>query len=241
MAAEDRRRGLARMGRTGRQAGVSFEEASGVLGDKGQSCVSDDRRCLVVDGHPVVRIGVRGLLRGRYDVEEAADWRGALDALTETGAFDVAVIELDSRDRPKGEPGGASMIRALSKAMPGTGIVAHARQAERHAMTEAFEAGASAYVAKSSPPETLESAIEAAAESTRFVDPATNGHGSPLTPRQREVLQLLADGLSTDGTAHRLGLSAETIRTHTKATIRRLDARDRAHAVAIALRSGLID
>lgn len=203
--------------------------------------MSDDRRCLVVDGHPVVRIGVRGLLGARYDVEEAADWRGALDALTETGAFDVAVVELDPRDRPRGEPGGASMIRAIRKAMPGTGIVAHARHPERYSMTEALDAGASAYVAKSSPAEALERAVEAAADSSRFVDPATNGRGSALTRRQREVLQLLADGLSTDGVAKRLGLSAETIRTHTKATIRRLEARDRAHAVAIALRSGLID
>jgi DNA-binding NarL/FixJ family response regulator len=203
--------------------------------------VSDDRRCLVVDGHPVVRIGVRGLLSHRYDVEEAADWRGALDALTETGAFDVAVVELDPRDRPNEERGGASMIRALRKAMPGTGIVAHARRPERHAVSEALDAGASAYVVKSSPAEALERAVEAAVESNRFVDPATDGAGSVLTRRQRQVLQLLADGLSTVDAAHRLGLSSETIRTHTKATIRRLEARDRAHAVAIALRSGLID
>lgn len=189
----------------------------------------------------MVRIGVRGLLRDRYDVEEAADWRGALDALTETGSFDVAVVELDPRDRPRSERGGASMIRALRKAMPGTGIVAHARHPERHAVTAALDAGASAYVVKSSPAEALKRAVDAAADSTRFVDPATNGSGSSVTRRQRQVLQLLADGLSTDGAAKRLGLSAETVRTHTKATIRRLDARDRAHAVAIALRAGLID
>jgi DNA-binding NarL/FixJ family response regulator len=209
--------------------------------EKGQTGLSDDRRCLVVDGHPVVRIGVRGLLDDRYDVEEAADWRGALDALTETGAFDVAVVELDAQDRPKGEPGGASMIRALRKAMPGMGIVAHARHAERHGASEAFKAGASAYVAKSSPPEALEQAVEAAAESNEFVDPATNGHGTPLTRRQREVLQLLSDGLSTQDTADRLGLQPDTVRTHTKGSMRRLEARNRAHAVALALRSGLID
>jgi two-component system response regulator DesR len=189
----------------------------------------------------MVRIGVRGLLDGRYDVEEASDWRGVQDALTETGAFDVAVVELDGRDRPKGEPGGASLIKKLRKAMPGTGIVAHARRPERHAVSEALDAGASAYVAKSSPPETLEEAIDAAADSSKYVDPATNGNGSALTRRQREVLQLLADGIATDGVAKRLGLSAETIRTHMKASIRRLNASDRAHAVAIALRSGVID
>ena len=203
--------------------------------------MSEDRRCLVVDAHPVLRIGVRRLMDGRYDVEEASDLRGAMDAVTETGSFDVVVVELDGRDRPQGEQGGASIIRALRKAMPGTGIVALARRAERHAASTALDAGASAYVAKSSPPEALERAIDAAADSTEFVDPATNGGASPLTRRQREVLQLLADGLETGGVADRLGISTETIRTHTKATIRRLKASDRAHAVAIALRSGVID
>ena len=189
----------------------------------------------------MVRIGVRGLLDGRYEVEEAADWRGAMDAVTETGAFDVAVVELDSRHRSQGEPRGASLIRALRKAMPGTGIVAHAHRPERHAVNEALGAGASAYVAKSSPPEALAQAVDAAADSARYVDPATNGNGAALTRRQREVLQLLADGLATEGVAERLALSAETVRTHMKASIRRLKARDRAHAVAIAFRSGLID
>jgi two-component system NarL family response regulator len=189
----------------------------------------------------VVRLGVRVLLKDRYEVEEAADSRGALDAMTETGAFDVAVVEFDPRERPKRATGGASMIRALRKAMPGTGIVALARRPERHAASEALAAGASAFVAKSSPPEALERAVDAAAESDQFIDPATNGDRLPLTPRQRQVLQLVADGLSTDKAAERLGVSTETVRTHSKAGIKRLQARDRSHAVAIGLRSGLID
>jgi DNA-binding NarL/FixJ family response regulator len=201
----------------------------------------DDRRCLVIDEHPVVRIGVRGVLGVRYDIEEAANWPSAKDALTETGGFDVAVVEIDSRRHDARVPVGLAMIRALRKTMPGMGIVAHARRAERLAASEAFEAGASAYVAKSSPPEALEQAVDAAAEANRFIDPAANGRGSKLTRRQREILQFLADGLSTTDIAHRLSLSAETIRTHTKAALARLQARDRAHAVAIALRSGLIE
>ena len=194
-----------------------------------------------MDGHAVVRLGVRELLDGRYEVEEASDWRGARDALRDTGAFDVAIVDLDRR----GKDGGTTMIRAMRKAMPGIGIVAHARRADRHAASAALEAGASAYVAKSSPPEALEQAVDAAADAGRFVDPAAvkNGrdHVSPLTKRQREILQLLADGLSTGDIADRLGLSAETVRTHTKGLLARLSARDRTHAVAMGLRSGLID
>jgi DNA-binding CsgD family transcriptional regulator len=85
--------------------------------------------------------------------------------------------------------------------------------------------------------------VDAAIESGSFIDPAahTNSDRPALTKRQRETLQLLADGNSTEDVARRLHLSAETVRTHTKATLARLGARDRAHAVAIALRSGQID
>ena len=62
-----------------------------------------------------------------------------------------------------------------------------------------------------------------------------------LTRRQREILQLYADGLSTESAAQRLGLSTETVRTHTKGVLARLEARDRAHAVAIGLRNALIE
>jgi DNA-binding NarL/FixJ family response regulator len=111
-------------------------------------------------------------------------------------------------------------------------------------VTEAIRAGATAYVAKSSPVEALSQAVDAAAESERFVDPATadRARARPaLTRRQRQILQLYADGQSTARAAKRLGLSAETVRTHTKAILTRLGARGRAHAVAIALRSSLIE
>jgi DNA-binding NarL/FixJ family response regulator len=204
----------------------------------------DDRRCLVVDGHALVRMGAREVLQRRFEVEEAAGLEEALDAHTDTGAFDVAVVELEPAQRAKGKPSGPAMIRALKRAMPATAIVAHATRPDRHTASEALEAGACAFVAKSSDPVALERAVEAAAAADRYVDPATpvNGNGSSaLTRRQREILQLLADGAATDGAAKRLGLSAETVRTHTKAALARLGARDRGHAIAIALRAGLIE
>jgi DNA-binding NarL/FixJ family response regulator len=194
-----------------------------------------------VDGHAVTRIGVRGLLESDFQIEEAADWREAIETQTATGSFDVAVVELDTRP-PRGEPAGPAMIKALCRAMPSTGIVALARRPEHHAANAALKAGASAYVAKTSPPEAIRTAVEAAADSESFIDPAASSSiRAVITKRQRETLQLLADGHSTEETARRLHLSAETVRTHTKATLQRLGARDRAHAVAIALRTGLIE
>jgi DNA-binding NarL/FixJ family response regulator len=206
--------------------------------------MNDERRCLIIDEHPVLRTGVRCVLEDGFDVDEAEDGNGALEILASIGEFDVAVVEL-----PLAAPGneealnGVAAIRALRKARPGLGIVAHGARPEPHAASEAIGAGATAFVAKSSPTRLLERAVEAAAASERFVDPATGNGGSgarAITRRQREILQLYADGLSTSAVSTRLGLSTETVRTHTKALFARLGANDRAHAVAIGMRTALI-
>ena len=209
--------------------------------------MSDELRCLIVDDQPVVRVGLRGVLGDRYDVEEAASGTGALQMLTDFGPFDVAVIDLGRPSSDAEQLSGTAAIKALRRARPALGIVARGARAERQLATEAIRAGATAYVAKCSPPEALNEAVASAAEAETYIDPAAqNGgarapRGRALTKRQREILQLIADGARTPQVAKRLGLSAETVRTHTKAILARLEARGRAHAVAIALRSHLID
>jgi DNA-binding NarL/FixJ family response regulator len=206
--------------------------------------VNDDRRCLVIDPQPTLRMGVRQALADRYEVEEAETGSSALELLTSIGDFDVAIVDLcrSNGGNSEEELMGTAAIRALRKAQPTLGIVAHGAHREHHAATEALKAGATAYVVKSSPVESLSDAVDAAAESEKFVDPAAGTRGRPaLTRRQRQILQHYADGFSTTQVAKRLGLSAETVRTHTKAILSRLKARDRAHAVALALRSSLIE
>lgn len=194
----------------------------------------------------MVRLGVRRLLDDSFEIEEATNGADALQMLTDFGEFDVAIIDVGraAMDEPDA-PQGTAAIRALRKASPGLGIVAHGPQPERHTAAEAMKAGASAYVAKSSPAEALTQAVDAAAEAETYVDPAADNGGKresgSLTRRQRQILQMIADGHSTSAAAKRLGLSAETVRTHTKAVLARLGARDRAHAVAIALRGSLIE
>jgi DNA-binding NarL/FixJ family response regulator len=156
----------------------------------------------------------------------------------------VAIVDLGrgSSNGPPEDLSGTATIRALRKAQPTLGIVAHGPHSEHHAATEALRAGATAYVVKSSPLEALSEAVDAVVEAERFVDPAARSRGrAALTRRQREILQLYADGQSTARVAKQLGLSAETVRSHTKATLSRLGARDRTHSVAIAMRNGLIE
>lgn len=202
--------------------------------------MSEEHRCLVVDSHPTMRMGVRDLLSDRFDVEEVDDGHAALEALT-ADDFDVVIVDIHP-DGPPTRLRGTAAIKELRRARPGVPIVAHGRRAERHAAAQAIDAGASAYVIKSSPPEALFAAVNAATDEECFVDPAAgSSRHRAITRRQREILQLIADGRSTARAAKTLGLSAETVRTHTKALLSRLGARDRAHAVAIALRHGLIE
>jgi len=207
--------------------------------------VREERRCLVVDATPTVRLGIRELLDDRYEIEEASDWRSGLEMVTAVEDFDVAILEMSRQaDHEGDERSPITMIRAFRKARSGLGIVAHGPRAHRQAATEAIDAGATAFVAKSSPADSLARAVDAAAESERFIDPAAERvatqNGPTLTRRQRQILQLFADGEGTAAVAARLELSAETVRTHTKAILARLAARDRAHAVAKAIRNGLI-
>jgi two-component system, NarL family, response regulator len=207
--------------------------------------VADQLRCLLIDDQPLVRLGMRRLLQGRgYDIEEATDGDDALELVKDIGSFDVAIVEMRPPVGGRG-PSGTATIRALRKVQPGIGIVAHGARGERHAVGEAVEAGATAYVVKSSPAENLKQAIVAAAEAETFIDPTLSPlrvkRGTRVTRRQRQILQLIADGHSTAVIGKRLGVTTETIKTHTKQILSRLEARDRAHAVAIALRSSLIE
>jgi DNA-binding NarL/FixJ family response regulator len=205
--------------------------------------MSDTRRCLVIDAQPTVRLGIRGLLADRYEIEEASGSRDALELLMGVGDFDVVVVELQHANGDGPDLGGTNALKAIRKVQPGMGIVAHGPRAERQIATDALRAGATAYVAKSAPPEALSRAVEAAADAKRFVDPMTEGGARRrpmLTRRQRQILQMIADGQSTAHIARHLDLSGETVRTHTKAILARLGTRDRAHAVATAMRAGLI-
>jgi DNA-binding NarL/FixJ family response regulator len=212
---------------------------------RSEAVLSERPQCLLIDGHPIVRLGMRRALQDDFEIQEATSREEAVDLVRDIGSFDVAVLDMrrrsgDEQDRPID---GTGAIRAMLKTEPSLGIVAHGERAERHLASAALQAGASAYVARTAATELLRQAVQAALEQERFVDPAVPPRGSrgKLTKRQREILQLLANGESTTVAARELDLSEETIKTHTKHALARLGARNRTHAVAIALRESLIE
>jgi DNA-binding NarL/FixJ family response regulator len=187
---------------------------------------------------------VRRLLSDSFQIEEAATRSEGLDMVREVGSFDVAIV--DMRPYANGsaaQPTGPGAIRQIRHEAPGVGLVAHGDWPERHLCTAALQAGASAYVTRGAHSDELQRAVAAALEHESFVDPAVppKGSRSKLTRRQRQLLQILARGESTNHAATELELSEETVKTHMKNILARLEARNRAHAVAIALRESLID
>jgi DNA-binding NarL/FixJ family response regulator len=198
----------------------------------------------VIDAQPLVRLGVREALAGDFEIHESETRREAVGLIQDIGSVDVAIVDLRRElCEPEETLHGDDAIRALHRTAPGMGIVAHGERPDRHLASLALQAGASAYVARTASATEMAKAVYAALEQERFVDPAVPPRGSrgKLTRRQREILQLIADGGSTVVAARELGLSEETIKTHTKNALGRLGARNRTHAVAIALRECLID
>ena len=188
---------------------------------------------------------MRRALQDRFEVEEAGSRDEAVDLIRDVGSFDVAIIDMRrgfDGASPEGLEG-VEAIRAMLRTEPGMGIVAHGERAERHLASAALQAGATAYVSRTAGSDQLLRAAQAALALERFVDPDVPPRGSrgKLTKRQREILQLLANGESTTVAAHELDLSEETVKTHTKHALARLGARNRTHAVAIALRESLIE
>src|SRR4051794_4242104 len=199
--------------------------------------------CLIIDEHPVVRQGVRALLEreiGGVRVSDAATPDAAL-ATHDGGSPDVVIID----PRSAGAEVGALVTRLSTElASP---IVVFTSNGGARLLAEALKAGVKGYVRKDSPPEDLVRAIRAAQSGDFYVDPALSSTivleegDRTLTARQREILQMLADGMQTEAVAKRLGLSTETVRTHTKRILAKLHADTRTQAVAIAIRNGLIE
>src|SRR5207248_2654520 len=204
-------------------------------------------RCLVVDDHSVVRQGLDLLFGDLDDLELVGQVADGEEALAAVEKLNPEVVLMDVR-----LPGidGVSAVKRIHQAAPNVKFVVFSAYGDKRLLSDAIAAGARGYVMKGSPPEDLLRAIRTVAEGKPFVDPSlspallmTNAAGDdqPLSEREREILQLLAEGYHTEEIARRIGLSVETVKSDTKRVILKLQADTRTHAVAIALRQSLID
>ena len=190
-----------------------------------------------------MRAGVRAVLEAEFGQAAVADAPTLEEA---TGAFGDEEPDVVVLDPWRSGADVSDTVGRLRDAIDAP-VVIFTSDGGARLLSEALKAGVKGYVRKDSPSEDLLRAIEADRSGEFYEDPGLSStivldeSDRTLSARQREILQMLADGMQTDAVAKRLGLSTETVRTHTKRILAKLEASTRTQAVAIGIRHGLIE
>jgi DNA-binding NarL/FixJ family response regulator len=209
-------------------------------------------RVLIADDHALVRAGIRGLLTAGPGVEVVAETGDGAETIVLVARHRPDVVLLDL-----GLPGmhGLDVIARLTRLHPEVRIVVLSMHTADPYVVAALRAGAAGYVVKSGRASELTVAVHAAARGEQYLSPEIarqviegylrNGTGetlpaASLTARQREILQLIAEGHTTKEIAGRLGLSVKTVEAHRWQLMRRLDIHDLAGLVRYAIGVGLV-
>jgi DNA-binding NarL/FixJ family response regulator len=200
-------------------------------------------RVLCVDDHPLVRKGVAAILANEKDillVAEAADGAGALAAFREHRP-DVTLMDLRLPDE-----NGIETTTRIRSEFPEARIIALTSFSGDQDIHRALDAGVRGYLLKEMVHTDVIRAIRTVMDGKRFLPPEVSQKlgeflpDSALTPREVEVLALVAQGLANREIAAQLGTTEGTIKVHVQNILRRLGAQDRTHAVTIALRRGIV-
>jgi DNA-binding NarL/FixJ family response regulator len=216
-------------------------------------------RVLLADDHGLVRAGIRALLEsldGVSVVAEAANGREAL-RLVEILHPDLALIDI-----AMSELNGLETTQRITREYPNTRVIILSMHANEEYVLQALKAGASGYLLKDAFTTELEMAIQAVSMGETYLSPPVSKHviagymrriggqemeeETPmtmldrLTPRQREILQLIAEGYTTQEIAQKLNISTKTAETHRTQLMDRLDIHDIAGLVRYAIRVGMI-
>ena len=207
-------------------------------------------RILIVDDHPITRDGLRTALNLTDDVEvvgEAASGEEAIEAVEDSKPD---VIFMDVR-----MPGmnGIQATKVIRERHPETKVILFTVDESRASISEAIQAGVSGYLLKDVGVGELVNAARLAMQGKAVIHPALTQAfieevrlvdrkpEAPLSPREVEILQQVAYGSTTKEVADALGISFHTVKTHLERIFEKLGANDRAQAVAIAIRQGLVD
>jgi len=209
-------------------------------------------RILLADDHTLVRAGVRALLEELPDAKVVAEAADGHQALAGAKAHQPHVVLMDVA---MSGLNGLETTARLVKEFPEVRVIILSMHANEEYIWQALRAGASGYLLKSASTAELEQAIKAVSRGETYLDPTiarrviagylsgAAQQKSPLeqlSPRQREILQLIAEGRTTKEIAFVLNLSAKTVETHRSQLMERLDIHDVAGLVRYAIRQGLV-
>jgi DNA-binding NarL/FixJ family response regulator len=203
-------------------------------------------RVLIVDDHPIVRDGLQGILAAHPDFEVVGQAANGAEAVRQAQALRPDVVLMDLR---MPEVGGVEAIKLLRTHRPDTHILVLTTYDTDTEVLSALEAGATGYLLKDAPREDLIRAVKAAhrgestlspAVASRLVGRVRGSEAGALSPRELEIIKLIADGANNREAAAKLFISEATVKTHLLHIFEKLGVRDRAAAVAEAYRRRLI-
>jgi DNA-binding NarL/FixJ family response regulator len=202
-------------------------------------------RAVIVEDHDALRRGLE-LVLGRAGIEVVGSARSEEEGyeVIRRERPGLAVVDIGLE-----QGSGVELARRLAQHDPELGVLIYTGLGDGELLREALDSGARGFALKSGPARDVIAAAVAVADGGSYVDPHLKAvldgpgptHVALLSPREREVMTLLAKGLTGPQIAERLGISPETVRTHVDNAMQRLEARTRVHAIARALYHGLID
>lgn len=216
-----------------------------------------NKRLLIVDDHPLFREGLKAILRRDPDFEVAGEAGSYAEALRVAKSCrpDVAVLDISLPDRS-----GIQLARELRQMLPGVAILMVSMHAKVDYVVEAMKVGALGYLTKDAATQSLLSGLRAVAAGSSYLDPTLSvaisqallakpsrreedSHSAydALTPREREVMRLLVEGLSNKEVAGALEISVKTAEHHRGSLMRKLGLQNSVELVRYATRLGLID
>jgi NarL family two-component system response regulator LiaR len=211
--------------------------------------VADEIRVLIVDDHAVVREGLRTYLGLQDGIEIAGEAANGREAVAEAERLRPEVILMDL-EMP--ELDGVGAMRELRRRGVECRVIVLTSFSDERRLLPAIQAGAAGYLLKDAEPREVVRAVRAAHEGETLLAPAVAARlveaiaepaGAPaqrLTPREQEVLELIAAGLSNKLIARRLGIAEKTVKTHVGHVLAKLGVSDRTQAALYAVRTGLV-
>ena len=203
-------------------------------------------RLLIVDDHPVVRDGLSGIFAGDPDFEVVGQAANGVEAVRQAQELEADVVLMDLR---MPEMGGVEAIKQLRKRAPSAHVIVLTTYDTESEVLSAIEAGATGYLLKDAPRDELIRAVRAAHRGESVLSPSVAGRlmgrarrpaTDAISPRELEVIKLIAGGANNREAAAKLFVSEATVKTHLLHIYEKLGVRDRAAAVSEAHKRHLI-
>jgi DNA-binding NarL/FixJ family response regulator len=209
-------------------------------------------KCLIVDDHTLFREGLRRVLQSEADIEVVGEARDATESIERVSELTPDVVLMDI-----GMPGPSSFdaARTIQRNFPATHLIFLTMHEDEEYLLQCLEVGAAGYLLKDSPAPRLISAVREVSQGRKYLSPQVLGklvddfrsrsihglpRGSKLTPREREVIKLLAEGNSVKEIAALLGLSIKTVEAHKFNLMRKLDIHNKAQLVTYAIQKKIV-